>query len=211
MKKIFLLISLLLSLPVTAFSEEGAGQVMVTAAEGNPLILREGAEIPASVGTACMKGDKLKTAEGCQVDMVFNENAGARLLASTEAQLVSTSPADSYMEIKEGNALFNLKKLPEGSTFRVETPNAVAAVRGTRFWGRVDKKDPNNDIVTFAVAEGSVDIFAKSVNRSYHLEPKQALDIPRHVNESPKVREAKREELKAMKQAEEIATESVKA
>lgn len=211
MKKTLVFLALSLSLSHYAFSEENTGQVMITATEGAPMILRQGAEIPASAGTSCQKGDVLKTSGGCHVDMVFNENAGARLLASTEAMLVSTSPSDSYMEIKEGNALFNLKKLPEGSTFKVETPTAVAAVRGTRFWGRVDKQDPNNDKVTFAVAEGSVDIFAKSVNRTYHLEPKQALDIPRQVSESPKVREAKREELKAMKQAEEIATESAKA
>ncbi len=211
MKKILILAILFFSLPAVVLAEEVVGQVLVTQVQGDALILRDGAEIPISAGMACLKGDTLKTSETCQVDIVFNENAGSRLLGSTQAVIKATSPMESLFEITEGNALFNLKQLPAGSNFRVETPTAIAAVRGTQFWGRVDRKDPNNENITFAVAEGSVDIFAKSVNRTYHLEAKQALDIPRHVEKSPLVREAKREEMKAMKQAADIPTDSVQS
>ena len=206
MKKIIFVTLIFSGIILGAAYAEEANPIVVTQMQGDVKLIREGAEMPVAVGTACQAKDTLRTSETCKVDVAFNGTTGTRLLPNSEMKILQTNPKETMIAIQQGNALFNLKKLADGSTFRVETPTAIAAVRGTRFWGRVDGENAGNLTTSFAVLEGSVDIFAKSVNRTYHLEKNQALDIPAQVENSPSVREAKREEIKAMKQTSDIAT-----
>lgn len=198
---LFMLSLSLFGRPLSALAQEAA----VTYLEGEAFILRGSDKIPAALGSLCQTGDLLETGGHCTLDLTLNDLAGCRLLASSQAEITNTDASDMRVAIKSGNAVLNLKKLPKNSSFRVETPTAIAAVRGTQFWGRVETQNPANPVTTFAVREGIVEIFAKTSNQTFTLEKGQALDIPLDGS-LPTVRVALNAELKAMEQADAIKT-----
>ena len=198
--RLFILLFLTLGLGPFAY----AGEVMITKVEGGPEIMREGKMMPAAVGMACQKNDLLKTSSGCMVDVSMNGMAGCRVLPSSECAIMDENPRAMNLKVQSGNVILNLDKLPSNSSFQLETPTAVASVRGTQFWGRVDLNQIANPVTTFAVRQGTVEVFAKSVSQSFTLQKGQALDIPKEGAAAPEIRPALAEELEAMNQADEI-------
>ncbi len=208
MKKLFLLLSLVPVLLMCSLAAWGAneGSVVITHAQGNPMIVRGLESIPATIGSVCHPGDTIQTTGECTVDLSMNQMAGCRLLSSSECAIVGSSKEAMRLNITSGNAVLNLEKLPKDSTFEVETPTAIASVRGTQFWGRVDPARPNNPVTTFAVRKGVIDVFAKSAGKNFRLAEGQALDIPKEGAEAPQIRSALDPEMKAMEQADVIKT-----
>ena len=209
MKRIFTLAGLSLFLFLLQNSNFLYAQnesIIVTSVQGGPYIMREGKTIPASVGMACRKDDTLVTNENCVLDVAVNGMAGCRLLPSSECAVMNATESAMHLKITNGNAILNLKKLPPASTFQLETPTAIAGVRGTQFWGRVDLKEAENPVTTFAVREGTVDIFAKFAAKNFSLNKGEALDIPKSQAAAPIIRPALAEELLAMEQADAIKT-----
>ena len=201
----FLILSFLFlfQTPLFALGEK----IIISHVAGQPQIIRDGKTIPAQAGASCQTGDILKTVTPeCHLDVAMNDLAGCRILPSSECVIVNGSESSMRFQIKSGNAILNLKKLPANSTFEVETPTAIAAVRGTQFWGRVDANNIDNPVTTFAVREGMVNIFAKNVGKTFSLEKGQALDIPKDSSTAPVIRPALETELKAMEQASSINT-----
>lgn len=203
MKKLYFA---LLSLFLTASSAMAAETVTVTQMSGAPELVRGGQTMPCTKGMQCKTGDVLKTPTAeCGVDVSVNGLAGARVLGNSEFVIVNADQSDMHMKIASGNAIMNLKKLPQGSAFKVETPTAVAAVRGTQFWGRVNMGDVSNPITTFAVREGRVEIFDKVSQKSFSLEKGQAIDIAKDGSAAPVIRPALDEEMAAMAQASQVS------
>lgn len=207
MKKILnALALLLLTLGSASFAQ--AEKIVVCQIQGNPVIVRNGQEIAVAKGASCQTNDVLKTTSGCAVDIAMNDQAGCRVLASSEVLIASANENRMSLKITSGNVILNVKKLSKEIEFRVETPTAIAAVRGTQFWGNVhyNKGLPDTVGTTFAVREGSVDIFAKSFGKSFTIETGQALDIPMAASKLPVIRSALQNELDTMAQAETIKT-----
>lgn len=182
-----------------------AEKVMVSHIEGGPMIVRNGQEIPATVGAECRSNDVLKTTDGCMVDVSLNDKIGCRVLPSSNVLLASANDQNTQIKVNEGNVILNVEKL-RGSSFKVETPTAIASVRGTQFWGRVMGPGGDNSVTTFAVRKGRVDILAKTQNKSFSITAGQALDISNAAGAEPAVRPALAEELKAMEQASTVKT-----
>ncbi|HTL70919.1 MAG TPA: FecR domain-containing protein [Candidatus Eisenbacteria bacterium] len=178
---------------------------VITRIEGEASVVRQGQTLPATEGMTLQKDDTIIAPAGGGVDVNLNDQAGVRLLAASEGVLDGTGAA-MKVRVTSGNAIMNLKKLPVGTTFELETPTAIAAVRGTQFWGRVDLTSADNPVTTFAVREGSVEVLAKSTSEKFTLSPGQALDIPKDAATAPSVREALTEEMNAMEQASSIKT-----
>ena len=199
--KLYLLISSCVA--VLCSPSHAEGQNIVTQSSGTVLILRGTDEIPAVPGTVLMAGDILKTSEEGTADISLNGLAGARVLGTSEVSVDDTAAASMRLTIRSGNAIMNLDKLPTTSTFRVETPTAVASVRGTQFWGRVGSPS-GEPVTTFAVREGAVQIFTKASSQTFDLTQGEALDIPQSSLIAPIVRAALDDEMKAMAQADSI-------
>lgn len=177
--------------------------VSVSKIQGQALLIREGVSQPVEAGTPCKEKDVLKTSEGSQVDVKMNALAGFRLLASSETTFVNAKKEEMYLKLDNGNVVLNLKKLPAKSTFTLETPTAVAAVRGTQFWGRVDSTTHSTSVTTLAVRQGSIQIIAKQSGKEFLLKQGEALDIP-SGGSLPQVRKALDAEMQAMIQASDI-------
>jgi hypothetical protein len=200
--------SLVLAWSFFAFASGSAladGQGVVTQSSGNVLIVRGTQEIPATAGTAVRAGDVLKTSDGGTADISLNGLAGARILETSEVSVDDIATGSMRLAIRSGNAIMNLEKLPATSKFSVETPTAVASVRGTQFWGRVGAST-GEPVTTFAVREGVVEILAKTSSSVFTLQKGQALDIPLGSPIVPSVRPALDDEMRAMAQADAIRT-----
>jgi hypothetical protein len=188
--------------PAFAQSEKA----VVSNIQGLATLIRGGETLEVTPGLSCQKGDILKTGSDCTLDLAINDLAGCRVLASSECLIDNAKKESMQVKVNKGNVILNLEKLPAESTFQVETPTAVAAVRGTQFWGRVDLQQIENPVTTFAVREGSVRIFSKSFGESFTVNQGQAIDIPKTGEAPPVLRNALEGEMQAMEQASTIKT-----
>ncbi len=176
---------------------------------GSVQVIRDGQTTDAKVKDTLKKGDVIQTGENCMADMSMNELAGCRLLAGSRVKVAGWKLENMSLEVEKGNVILNLEKLPEKSTFKVETPTAIAAVRGTQFWGRVDDKNPDNSVTTFAVREGTVEItpLTGTDKSPYILSPGEAIDLSE--GSAPSKRQALPEEMQAMEQANAVSCRTV--
>ena len=121
----------------TALGTDAAGQV--AALEGAAEVSRAGATQPIKAGDPVYVGDKLKTAPGSKLRLLLNDDSVLTLAASTEMVLteqdVGADQAKSNLGLLGGTmrALVTERYGTPGSKFEVETPTAIAGVRGTGF------------------------------------------------------------------------------
>lgn len=193
---------LFLGLAQNAAAQEAA--LVVTDVQGGAFIVRNGERVMAEKGMACEEGDVVETLEDGRVDVSMNGLAGFRLLGSTQGKISSAAASDMKVLVNEGNVLVNAKKLGEGNAFTLETPTAVAAVRGTQFWGRVVSPE-GTPVTTIAVREGSLEITPAGLSEAVFVEAGEALDISKALAPAPVKRKALDAEMFAMEQAAEIA------
>lgn len=113
--------------------------VTVSSAQGTVEVLRKGKWMPANRQTVFQEGDLIKTGQDAQIDISVNGKAGIRMTLGTELALKKLAANQTRFELKVGNIIANVKKYENDSKFEVETPVVVLAVRGTQFWGRVDR------------------------------------------------------------------------
>ncbi len=191
---------------VSSYAVEGC---TLNSVSGDVKVMRAGQEIPAQTKDTLKKGDKLVTgaSPSCTADMSMNDLAGCRVLPNSEVEVAGWKPENMSLNVISGNVILNLKKLPADSSFKVETPTAVAAVRGTQFWGRVEGSS-DSPVTTFAVRQGEVDITDKASSQTFKLMAGQALDLPKTASAPPVMREALPGEMQAMEQADAIASQA---
>lgn len=193
---------LFLGLAQNAAAQEAA--LVVTDVQGGAFIVRNGVRVMAEKGMACQEGDVVETLEDGRVDVSMNGLAGFRLLGSTQGKISNAAPENMKVTVNEGNVLVNARKLGDSDAFTLETPTAVAAVRGTQFWGRVVSPE-GVPVTTIAVREGTVEITPTGLEESILVEVGEALDLAKDLTQAPVKRKAETAEMFAMEQAAEIA------
>ena len=95
---------------------------------------------PARGGEELLYGDAVKTGSGAIAHVLIGER-GAVLVRENSEFVLQGNPQNTTLRFSFGEFLVGLRrKLERGESFRVRTPSAVAAVRGTLFWGKTDAK-----------------------------------------------------------------------
>ncbi len=184
----------------------GPAEIVISKVQGNCTIAKP-QEYPkfAQTGYKVEPSDVLATYHEGTMDITMKDSAGWRILPHSECRITRYDTHDLKLELTKGNAIFNVKVLQWNRTFIVETPTAVAAVRGTQFWGRVDTDEIKTVRTTFATREGKVDITVKATGETYTLTKGEAIDIPYdETGRSVTFRQATTDEMNAMAQASEI-------
>lgn len=96
------------------------------------------ADIPARGGEELIFGDAVKTGAGAVAQVSLGER-GAVLIRENSTFTLEGDPQSTVLDFPLGEFLIGLRrKLEKGQLFRVRTPAAIAAVRGTLFWGKTD-------------------------------------------------------------------------
>ena len=131
-----------------------AGDVTIQTKDGGRL---------AKGGEALASGDAVSTSE--KATALIELADGSRLKLRESSRLALTLPdaksPDTEAFLSLGSVFAKVRKRLAGQDFRVRTPNAVAAVRGTEFFtafGRARGKDKD---LWVCVNEGAVDIETK--------------------------------------------------
>jgi len=127
----------------------------------------------AELGQVLVAGDTLRTLKGGKVQLLFPGNALV-LIKENSVLSVKELQDDGGGKVKTlvGGFLFNLQKaLSPGSTFEVETPGALAVVRGTQFGVEVDPDGTSH----FTGYDGFVEITAEGETRT--LGPGETIDV----------------------------------
>ncbi len=132
-------LALVLTLAATAASAQDATLAKMS---GPVSILAQGAAkaVAAQGGEGLIYGDTIKVGKGGVAHLVLKDR-GAVLLREESVMTLTGSPRATTLSFKFGEFLIGLsKKLEKRQSFRVRTQSAVAAVRGTLFWGKADKE-----------------------------------------------------------------------
>ncbi len=104
------------------------------------------------------KGQMIKTAGKSQCDLQLSASALFRIKSDSVVEIKNlfidpkTGVEKTALSIQEGSILSKINKLKKDSSMNIETPTAVAGVRGTEFFVAVDK----GQNTTVAVQEGKV-------------------------------------------------------
>jgi len=143
-----------------------------------------GAWQAAQEGAVLAPGDSVRTAAGSKARLVLEDGS---LLVVGELSVFSLKSLDADYGASRSTSDFTLssgavrvvveKKLTAGSAFSIETPTAVAGVRGTDF--SVELND--EEITTVTVFEGQVEVgnILQSIKERVLLDPEHATEVTR--------------------------------
>jgi hypothetical protein len=126
-----------------ALREPSATQATVTAESwraravvGDVVVRSRGAERPVTAGDVLQAGDALEARSGGSVTLGLS-SGDVRLLSAGRIDIVSTTAAERRLRVALGTVEVDLpRKLPQGQSLIMETPDAQVRVVGTAF--RVD-------------------------------------------------------------------------
>ena len=126
---------------VLAAAPSFAQDATLSKVQGPVFVRAEGAseDVPAKGGEELLYGDSVKTGPGGSAHLLIGKR-GAVLVRENASFTLEGNPHDTLLTFAFGEFLIGLRrKLEGGQTFKVRTPAAVAAVRGTLFWGKTDE------------------------------------------------------------------------
>jgi len=93
--------------------------------------------VPAKGGEELLYGDRVRTGPGAIAQLVLGDGRGAVLVREDSSFTLEGEPGRTSLNFRVGEFLIGLRRsLEKGQSFQVRTPAAVAAVRGTLFWGK---------------------------------------------------------------------------
>jgi len=144
------------------------------AVRGEVSALRKGARtaVPVKTGDSLGFADEVRTSSGALAHVAF-PNGGIVLVKGGSSFVIGGNVQRPRLFFPIGEFLIGFKrKLQSGHHLRVRTPSAVAAVRGTLFWGKSDEKKES----VFACFDGSITVEAEGA--TVVLEPGQKVRIP---------------------------------
>ena len=127
---------------VLAAGPSFAQDATLSKVQGPVFIRAEGAsaDLPAQGGEELLYGDAVKTGPGGSAHLLIGER-GAVLVRENSSFKLEGNSRNTTLRFAFGEFLIGLRRqLTGGETFKVRTPSAVAAVRGTLFWGKTDEK-----------------------------------------------------------------------
>lgn len=179
---VFLPVVLLLFAPGAGAQEVGT----VAVAQGTAEIGRAGAATPAEVGMPVMRGDELRTGSPGQLRVVFQDDSVLNLADDTrivvDEQVFAPEQGRFWSTVRmlQGKvraAVSNYYRQP-GAAYELETPTAVAGVRGTMFAVAYDTSTQTTEVVGI---DGYVEVrsLADRLKEGVYVAPSESTTVIR--------------------------------
>jgi len=117
--------------------------------------------------TALDEGDKIKTGPQGRAELEFNDQAQILIKPNSKVQVTANESGEvelKKLKLNLGEVIVKfIDELNEGSTFEVETPSAVAGIKGTTFKVAVNQQQQttvtvNQGTVKVSTEVGSVEV-----------------------------------------------------
>jgi VCBS repeat-containing protein len=137
--------------------------------EGNVFVMKAGTDdwIEAEVGMSLEVGDTIKTGDGSGAEITFFDGSTIELQAGTEIEIasldISTDTGATTITLQQtiGTTISRVTKLFDpASSYEIETPSGVAAVRGSTMIVQVFFGDPNYEDYTTLITNVEGIIYA---------------------------------------------------
>lgn len=94
---------------------------------------------PLTTGQQLREGDVVRTLEESSLDIRFSDRTAVRLAENTTVALDTATIRQLVLDIPEGTIFAKFEKLFKQQNFTVDTPSAVAGIRGTELVFEVDE------------------------------------------------------------------------
>jgi len=147
----------------------------VSYVEGEAFLVDKGKEKPLKVNQKVVLGDQIRTRPESVVEVTYAQGTVIRIGEKSDVKLSGTEGAGN-IQVTSGKVWANVHKLANGQ-FRVSTPVATAAVRGTVF--RVEQGADSSS--TIALYEGKVDVGPSDTTKIKDAKPASAWGPPVEV------------------------------
>ncbi len=124
--------------PITPAKAAGI-EARLTYLEGPVSLTRDKARLPAELDMALLPGDTVETGKDAQAEVTFDDSSTLDLDPETRfgiSELARDSASGQRTvrtSLLSGELQARIAKLAQNSTFEIESPTSVAAVRGTEF------------------------------------------------------------------------------
>lgn len=129
--------------------------------------------IRAKGGEELLYGDAIRVGRGGVAHLKLGER-GSMLLREETLLSLRGSPSRTALTVDYGEFLIGLAgRLGRGRSFKVNTPAAVAAVRGTLFWGKSDRADKSSTYAGFGH-----EIAVTAEGKTVVVEPGRTVVVP---------------------------------
>lgn len=173
--------------PSIASADRVSRQAVITSSSGQVEWLKSGSDTwqAAGVDQQLASGDKVRTGEGGQVVLTYDDGSTTELSANTEfaVQTLTKDSANEQLEsivaILEGRVRAQVTPLKEGSKFEIETPVMVAAVRGTTLGVGVDTSTGTPGVINVEVTneDGSVDLYREEGENPFTIKTESGDEV----------------------------------
>jgi hypothetical protein len=117
----------------------GRIEAKLTYLEGEVSLTRDKTRLPAELDMVLLPGDTVETGKDAQAEVTFDDSSAINLDPESRfviTELVKDSASGQRTgktNLFSGELKAQIAKLAQNSTFEIESPTAVAAVRGTEF------------------------------------------------------------------------------
>ncbi len=142
------LAALLAGAPARAQDRGGPTPPRLAFIDGEVSFWRPGAAdwAPAQVNTALAEGDQIYAADGANVELQLGTRAFVRAGSDTQLGLEALDDRTMQFQVSGGHAVFDLARLPAGSTIEIDTPRAAYTIERPGYF-RVDVDDQRTSFV----------------------------------------------------------------
>jgi len=158
-KKLFLLKLLVFTFfifPTLIFSEEIA---RLTNIKGKVFLIRQGKTQVPTNNLALYPNDTIKTLKNSSCEIFFTDLAITLLEENTQLTLKAISKTQNNKQanyfLNIGKVFSSVSKLKKNDSFNIQTPSAIAGIRGTEFLVNAENKSSE-----VAVYEGEVEVIS---------------------------------------------------
>jgi hypothetical protein len=138
----------------SAKADKQAGVASIIVAKGQVSIIRAGKTMKAKKGNQLLEGDRIKVGALSRAALIMQDGSVIKLNEKTDLQMKvsATKKKRNRLKLLAGHLWAKIKR--QGSNLEIETPSAVAAIKGTELVIIIDGKK-----VTLIVWDGMVDWF----------------------------------------------------
>ncbi|MDE2293303.1 MAG: FecR domain-containing protein [Elusimicrobia bacterium] len=167
-----------LSSALSAQAGAGDWDARIISTQGAVAVFPSGASgsVPAATGMPLEQGDRVTTGPGSSAEVGFDGLHLVSLNEDTDFTLRSDARSSTELSLASGGLLAKIHHLLSGQALRVETPDAVAAVRGTEFGVGLTAQG-TTDVGVFD--EGRVAVSGAAGGPAQILTSNQETDVPR--------------------------------
>jgi hypothetical protein len=153
---------------------------LLAAPAGAARVLAVSGKANVAKGASLKPGAVVETGEGGLVLLELEDGSRAKLRASSSVEIRSEKADLTELMLKLGGVFARAKKRLKGE-FRVRTPSAVVAVRGTEFFTAYGRKKRKGDDLWVCVNTGAVEVGVLLKNGKDLTKP-QAYDWTKQLN-----------------------------